>query len=131
MSNVRYLFFRCSAWGFDSLFSAFSLVGKNLSRPSYLGGGRGKIFRPLMPISPRVTYFPWEGVQVLRQNKYELIVNLSIRSQAANLAGELQAEAKLGPVASKDGVTHILGNWQLYRASVVENNRHNLFTGRI
>ena len=84
-------------------------------------------FRPLMPISPRVTYFPWEGVQVLRQNKYELIVNLSIRSQAANLAGELQAEAKLGPVASKDGVTHILGNWQLYRASVVENNRHNLF----
>ncbi|GKT37601.1 glycosyltransferase family 9 protein, partial [Aduncisulcus paluster] len=61
------------------------------------------------------------------QNKYELIVNLSIRSQAANLAGELQAEAKLGPVASKGGVTHILGNWQLYRASVVENNRHNLF----
>ncbi|ACS81060.1 glycosyltransferase family 9 protein [Maridesulfovibrio salexigens] len=86
-----------------------------------------KFFRPLMPISPRVTYFPWEGVQVLRQNKYELIVNLSIRSQAANLAGELQSEAKLGPVASKDGVTHILGNWQLYRASVVENNRHNLF----
>ncbi|WP_320174559.1 glycosyltransferase family 9 protein [Maridesulfovibrio sp.] len=86
-----------------------------------------KFFRPLMTISPRVTYFPWEGVQVLRQNKYELIVNLSIRSQAATLAGELQAEAKLGPVAFKGGVTHILGNWQLYRASVVENNRHNLF----
>ncbi|WP_421903066.1 glycosyltransferase family 9 protein [Maridesulfovibrio sp.] len=86
-----------------------------------------KFFRPLMPISPRVTYFPWEGVQVLRQNKYEMIVNLSIRSQAADLAGELQAEVKLGPVASKEGVTHILGNWQLYRASVVENNRHNLF----
>lgn len=86
-----------------------------------------KFFRPLMPVSPKVTYFPWEGLGVLRQNRYELIVNLSIREQAAQLAGELKSEAKLGPVASKDGVIHILGNWQLYRASVVENNRHNLF----
>ncbi|WP_321402309.1 glycosyltransferase family 9 protein [Maridesulfovibrio sp.] len=84
-------------------------------------------FRPLMSVSPRVYYFPWEGVSVLRQKKYELILNLSIRPQAAELAGELQAEAKLGPVAAKGGATHILGNWQLYRASVVENNRHNLF----
>lgn len=86
-----------------------------------------KFFRPLMPVSPNVTYFPWQGLQVLRQNKYELIVNLSIREQAAKLAGELHAEAKLGPVASADGITHILGDWQLYRASVVENNRHNLY----
>ena len=86
-----------------------------------------KFYQPLMPISPKVMYFPWQGLEVLRQKKYELIVNLSIREQAASLAGELQAGAKLGPVASKAGVTHILGNWQLYRASVVENNRHNLF----
>lgn len=84
-------------------------------------------FRPLMNVSPRVYYLPWEGVNFLRQKKYELIINLSIRGEAASLAGELDADAKLGPVALKNGVTHIFGNWQLYRASVVENNRHNLF----
>ncbi len=85
-----------------------------------------KFFRPLIPVSPKVTYFPWSGLGVLRQNSYELIVNLSIRSDAAELAGELDASAKLGPVASEHGV-YILGDWQLYRASVVENNRHNHF----
>ena len=86
-----------------------------------------KFFRPLMNVSPRVYYFPWEGVNALRQNKYELIINLSIRNEAAVLAGELEAEVRLGPVVLKNGATHIFGNWQLYRASVVENNRHNLF----
>ncbi|CCO23843.1 glycosyltransferase family 9 protein [Maridesulfovibrio hydrothermalis] len=86
-----------------------------------------KFFRPLMPISPKVTYFPWEGLGVLRREKYELIVNLSIRSQAAALAGELEAGAKIGPVSGPQGATYILGDWQLYRSSVVENNRHNLF----
>ncbi|WP_027721068.1 glycosyltransferase family 9 protein [Maridesulfovibrio zosterae] len=86
-----------------------------------------KFFRPLMPVSPKVVYFPWEGLGVLRQHKYELIINLSIRSQAAALAGELEAGAKLGAASSDNGVTHILGDWQLYRASVVENNRHNRF----
>ncbi|WP_320172453.1 glycosyltransferase family 9 protein [Maridesulfovibrio sp.] len=85
-----------------------------------------KFFRPLMQISPRVTYFPWEGIGVLKQHQYELIINLSIRSRAAGLAGELKAEAKLGPV-TVSGSTYIIGDWQLYRASVVENNRHNRF----
>ncbi|NDV25758.1 glycosyltransferase family 9 protein [Desulfovibrio sp. JC010] len=86
-----------------------------------------KFFRPLMPVSLKVYYLPWERLDELSKRKYELIINLSIRDQAASLAGELKAEAKLGPVAGSDGTTHILGNWQLYRASVVENNRHNLF----
>ncbi|WP_432737847.1 glycosyltransferase family 9 protein [Maridesulfovibrio sp. FT414] len=85
-----------------------------------------KFFRPLMQVSPRVTYFPWQGLGVLRQHSYELIVNLSIRAQAAELAGELQSEAKLGPISGPEG-TYILGDWHLYRASVVENNRHNRF----
>lgn len=85
-----------------------------------------KFFRPLMPVSPGVTYFPWQGLGVLKQHKYELIINLSIRSQAAELAGELEAGVKLGPISGKSG-TFILGDWQLYRAGVVENNRHNRF----
>lgn len=85
-----------------------------------------KFFRPLMPVSPKVTYFPWQGAEVLRKNSYELVINLSIRTQAAELAGELDASAKLGPVSTSNG-TYILGDWQLYRASVVENNRHNRF----
>ncbi|SMF18505.1 ADP-heptose:LPS heptosyltransferase [Desulfovibrio gilichinskyi] len=86
-----------------------------------------KFFRPLMSISPKVTYFPWAGLKFLRKEKYELIINLSIREQAAALAGELRAEAKFGPVLGLDGSFRILGDWQLYRASVVQNNRHNRF----
>ncbi|WP_244512285.1 glycosyltransferase family 9 protein [Maridesulfovibrio ferrireducens] len=84
-------------------------------------------FRPLMPLSPKVTYFPWAGLGFLRKEKYELIINLSIREQAASLAGELGAEAKFGPVTDSEGTVRILGDWQLYRASVVQNNRHNRF----
>ncbi|WP_304087285.1 glycosyltransferase family 9 protein [Maridesulfovibrio ferrireducens] len=84
-------------------------------------------YRPLMPLSPKVTYFPWAGLGVLRKEKYELIINLSIREQAAFLAGELEAEAKFGPVIDSEGTVRILGDWQLYRASVVQNNRHNRF----
>lgn len=83
-------------------------------------------FEPLMPISPRVTYFPWEGTDFLLRHEFELVLNLSIRKEAAALAGKVTAEEKLGPVQTDDG-TYIRGPWQLYRASLVKNNRYNRF----
>ena len=40
-------------------------------------------YKPLMSLSPAVTYFPWTGVHVLKQHSYELVLNLSIQEKAA------------------------------------------------
>ncbi len=83
-------------------------------------------YEGLMPISPQVTYFPWDGLEILRKEQYRLVINLSHRPEAAWLAGELRAEEKIGPVREGEN-TYIRGDWQLYRASLVHNNRHNRF----
>ncbi|SKA96000.1 ADP-heptose:LPS heptosyltransferase [Paucidesulfovibrio gracilis DSM 16080] len=92
-------------------------------RPVWVAAERG-FYEPLMPLSPGVTYFPWEGVHVLKRHRYKLVINLSIRERAARLAGELDADAVLGPTMRGD-LRRINGPWQLYRAALVRNNRHN------
>ncbi|MGE4292525.1 MAG: glycosyltransferase family 9 protein [Desulfovibrio sp.] len=92
-------------------------------RPVWVAAER-HFYEPLLPLSPSVTYFPWEGADVLRKHRYRLVVNLSIRERAARLAGELDADQVLGPVL-ENGSRRIHGDWQLYRASLVRNNRHN------
>lgn len=83
---------------------------------------------PLAPISPPgVGYWPLQRGGELRDRDHALVVNLSIRPEAARLAGELRAERRIGPVTDAAGVTRIAGDWQLYRAGIVHNNRHNRF----
>ncbi|MUM76690.1 glycosyltransferase family 9 protein [Pseudodesulfovibrio sp. F-1] len=84
-------------------------------------------YKPLMRISPKATYVPWTGVNILRQQHFELVINLSIREEAARLAHDLRAEARLGPTQTPDGVRFVHGPWQLYRTSLVGNNRFNRF----
>lgn len=86
-------------------------------------------FKPLMPLSPGVTYVAWPAAEAgaLSATRYRLIVNLSIREEAARLAGTLDADIKVGPVRGADGALRILGNWQLYRASLAGHGRHNRF----
>lgn len=86
-----------------------------------------KFFTPLMPLSPSVTYFPWSEYTPLKNRSFKMILNLSIRPEAARLTAELKAETKIGPMQNKDNSTHVNGNWQLYRTSLTRNNRHNLF----
>ncbi len=83
-------------------------------------------YEPLMPVSPKVTYFPWEGTDFLLAHEFEMVINLSIRTRAAKLAGAVTAKEKLGPV-QQENATYIRGPWQLYRASLVMNNRYNRF----
>ncbi|HBR07145.1 MAG TPA: glycosyltransferase family 9 protein [Desulfovibrio sp.] len=85
-----------------------------------------RFFRPLMPLSPKVTYFPWSGAKVLLKQDYGLVLNLSVQPRAAELAGQVRAEEKLGPVV-EDGCRRVRGRWQLYRQSLVQNNRYNRF----
>ncbi|MFW5734883.1 MAG: glycosyltransferase family 9 protein [Oceanidesulfovibrio sp.] len=82
--------------------------------------------RQIVPISPPATYLSWACLRGMLQQPYEIVINLSHRPEAARLAGSVQAEVVVGPV-EKDGVTYVRGHFQLYRASLVHNNRHNRF----
>jgi len=86
-------------------------------------------FRPLMPVSPHVAYISWKDAAAgaVSGRRYRLVVNLSIREEAARLAGSLDADIKLGPVREPDGALRVRGAWQLYRASLVGMGRHNRF----
>ena len=86
-------------------------------------------FTPLLPVSPPAAYITWAEAAsgALHGQDYRLVVNLSIREEAARLAGQLTADIKIGPVRGPDGALRVRGAWQLYRASLVRNNRHNRF----
>ncbi len=84
-------------------------------------------FKALMDISPPAMYIPWSALGQLRSKRFHCVCNLSHRPEAARLAGELQAESVIGPVQSASGGRYIRGDWQLYRAGLVQNNRHNRF----
>lgn len=84
-------------------------------------------YKPLMKISPAVTYFPWSGTKVLLKHDYELVINLSIQEKAAILAHSVRAEHKIGPTQDENGVRFVHGQWQLYRTSLVRNNLYNRY----
>lgn len=86
-------------------------------------------FKPLMPVSPQATYITWPAAAAgaLKGRRYRLVVNLSIREEAARLAGELDADIKVGPVREADGSLRVRGAWQLYRTALVNQGRHNRF----
>ncbi len=89
--------------------------------------GEPVFYEGLLKISPPVTYFAYSDAHALRSREYSLIVNLSHRPEAAALSGSLQAGKRIGPYINDKGSLHINGDWQLYRASISHNNRHNLF----
>ncbi|AGW12046.1 glycosyltransferase family 9 protein [Megalodesulfovibrio gigas] len=86
-----------------------------------------RFFEPLLPLSPKAAYVDWTEAEGLKAHRFKMLLNLSHRPEAAWLAGVLQAETRLGPVRTPNGATYIHGDWQLYRASLVHNNRHNRF----
>lgn len=84
-------------------------------------------YQALMSVSPAVTYFPWEGAERLLKERFLLCLNLSHRPEAAELAGKIAADEKLGPVIEPGGARYIRGFFQLYRATLTNCNRHNRF----
>lgn len=102
------------------------LARRHPGHPIYVAAEQA-FYEPLMRLSPPATYFPWSGVGHLETLDYELVLNLSIQEKAAVLAGKVRAETKLGPVRTQDGARHVLGDWQLYRTSLVRNNLYNRF----
>jgi len=89
--------------------------------------GEPLFYNGLIPFSPPVTYFAYADAQTLRDQNYSLVINLSHRREAAALSSALLTDRRLGPYLDSLGNMRIDGPWQLYRASINNNNRHNLF----
>lgn len=85
-----------------------------------------EFFQELLHIAPKATFFPPTAHEQLRTMTYHCIINLSHRPDSATLSGDLNCLQRIGPY-SRNGVRYIDGFWHLYRASIVHNNRHNLF----
>ena len=89
--------------------------------------GEEAFFRPLMSLSPSVTYFPYASAMDFYGRPFHLVINLSHRVEAATLAGAVTSDQVFGPYCNKKGELYIQGQWQLYRASLTHNNRYNHF----
>jgi ADP-heptose:LPS heptosyltransferase len=85
-----------------------------------------RFFTSLMPFAPDAVFFPPEAAERLASTRYRRVINLSHRREAALLCARLKAEEHLGRLQTSERAS-ISGYWQLYRASLVRNNRHNRF----
>ncbi|MCL2124071.1 MAG: glycosyltransferase family 9 protein [Desulfovibrionaceae bacterium] len=85
-----------------------------------------RFYKSLMPFAPDVVFFAPEAAPKLAGVRCRRVINLSHRPAAARLCAELDAEERFGMFQSSEH-TAISGYWQLYRASLVHNNRHNRF----
>ncbi|MFP4237583.1 MAG: glycosyltransferase family 9 protein [Desulfonatronovibrio sp.] len=86
-----------------------------------------EFYKGLVGLSPEVLYIPWQGRAHVLKNEYFLLINLSHRPSAAWLAGRVKAGEKIGPYSGNDETLRVAGQWQLYRSSIVHNNRYNRF----
>jgi hypothetical protein len=83
-----------------------------------------RFYEVLLPVAPDVVFFDAREAGGMCSTRYHRVINLSHRPEASELAGRMPAPQHLG-ATDTDGVTHIMGAWHLYRASIVQNNRHN------
>lgn len=83
-------------------------------------------YQGLVALSPQVLYIPWPRHDHVLKENFSLAINLSHRQRAAWLAGRVRADEIIGPYTSEN-VLRVAGNWQLYRSSLVQNNRYNRF----
>ena len=94
--------------------------------PIYVAAGE-QFYKPLMRFSPAVNYFPFTDINRFLGQSYEAVINLSHLEIAASLTYHVQAERKFGPTLPPSRNLYIEGIWELYRASLVENNLYNRY----
>lgn len=127
MSEAPILILQMQRMG--DLIMTFPLMGylqaQELNRPIWIVA-EPDFFQELLHIAPKATFFPPAAHEQLRTVAYHRIINVSHRPDAAALSGALSGLQRTGPY-SRNGSNYIEGFWQLYRASIVHNNRHNLF----
>ncbi len=107
-------------------FPLLALLQKKYPQHPIWTVAREEFFSELMPFAPRTTFFPPTAISRLKKTEFQVVINVSTEIQAAAFAGSLRTEHIMGPYLRKNA-TYIEGSWSLYRASIVENNRYNLF----
>jgi len=86
-----------------------------------------EIVKQVKDFFPQATFFSWSQLSFVLNQKYFLSINLSHRLEAARLNYKLRAEEKFGYLQNEQNELFVLGKWQLYRTSLVNNNRYNGF----
>lgn len=86
--------------------------------------GEEQFFRELMPLAPKAVFFPLSHLPLLAQGSYEGLVNLGCEHAPAVF--NVRSRFRFGYFRQGDGL-RLQGFWQLYRASLTRNNRHNAF----
>ncbi len=106
----------------------FPLVKKMLelepNRPLFIVAEK-KFYLPLRELAPNAIFIPPTS-KILLEVEFNEIINLSHRRESYELVEKLKADKVIG-YYKKDNALHINGFWQLYRASLTHNSRHNLF----
>lgn len=87
---------------------------------------RESFFRPLMPFAPGIVFFPHTHLPVLAQGRYEGVINLGRDEATTTCLAQAESPLKLGP-SGAGSFNNVQGFWQLYRESLTQNNRHNIF----
>lgn len=85
-----------------------------------------QFFKELQPLVPSVTFFPPASLAALAKENFSAVYNFSSRQDAAHFCGAAKTGNRYGFIATETG-TRISGFWQLYRAALTSNNRHNSF----
>lgn len=86
-----------------------------------------KFYKGLEVFSPNAVFFPAQRLAELYRGRYEAVINLSGRPEAAICAGLARSSLKIGPQNVEALGKRIDGFWQIYRANLTQNNRHNTF----
>ncbi len=111
------------------LIISFSLVERLLcvepERPIWIVA-EPCFYEPLCALGPKVVFFSPKMAPQLKTKIYKRVINVSHREEAVKLAGSLEAEEYFGAIQNNTSL-YIKGAWRLYRYSIVENNRHNMF----
>ncbi len=103
---------------------ALKLLQKEPDRPVWVVA-EPIFYQALMSLAPRVVFIP-PSAEILYTTEFKTVINLSHRQESAKLTGKIFAEEKIG-YALENNALFIKGFWQLYRASLTNNSRHNLF----
>ncbi len=89
--------------------------------------GEEKFYKDLFRLSPEnLAYITLNELEFLSEHTYSVNINLSHNPKTYSLAAKLQAKEFYGNM-ELGGIQKIHGLWQLYRASLTNNNHYNAF----
>lgn len=108
-------------------FPLLSGLHKRYPSNPVLFAGEERFYKELQAFVPTVSFFPASKLATLSRKKFEMLINLDSHPLASRFTAAAQANFKIGPQLQENGVQRIAAFWQLYRASLTQNNYHNLF----